>query len=340
MAEVLYHDILSIILSWMSLQDRISFGLTNKSLFKTATTIKSSKDHFKFCLSKIRHQRSCIESPFFYHIGSMYFKKCNIIKTYYATDTIQEDVVDHQWFPFITEILQHKSGLPNLNKVSFKYNVLDDRQIKIIMSLITNIPSLTDLDFEGNYMRVEGCRAISKCLKDHTYIQTLCLKNNMIRNQGMRELFDGGGMKNITSLNLQNAWIQEDGIQAMSDALIKYKHNILSFSIESNHIRHAPCMNKIIQNCPFLHTLNICKNPFSPETLCTILEALLNAKSIRTLILGDNDFDTKSVHPLCRLIRESCIKTLPIEDIIWPSEHMKVVISDAIISNSTITSHL
>ena len=299
---------MSAIFPLLSLRDRISAGLTQKEWLKSATSIKSCQDNVKFTSKKIVQQIQCVDSAFFYHIGSICFMTNGDIDRYYTDNYNYGTSVFIDFILHVINKEKHKHGVCGLSKLSFYNNNLNSDEIDLVTRQLEQIQTLTELDFGWNKTNPDALRHISRCLTNVPSVHTLNISDASFDTNSLAL----DGFKNIKTINLSFLRLTDDFLEIMSNTWTERNGYCLqSVNLQANHLGNTDqcgrALSKLIQNNPSIHTLDVSENLIGDKVLCILIDTIAQTQTVQILKMREIRLKSKGFHSLCNFIKQpSC----------------------------------
>jgi len=157
----------------------------------------------------------------------------------------------------------------SLNKVTLEHNDIPDEALVDIITALSMHPHLEDVDFDGNQLQANGCKALSTLLRcSCTKLQDLYLSNNEINDEGIEVLVPA--LKNcnhLKSLCIENNLITSKGLQQLASILESPSSNLKSLYTNRNFIDDdalSAFASSLVNNCT-LTDLGVNANSITDE---------------------------------------------------------------------------
>jgi Ran GTPase-activating protein 1 len=180
-----------------------------------------------------------------------------------------------------------KDGMPALKVFHFYNNMSGDGGAVAVADIVRACPLLVDFRFSATRAQRPGCLAVAQALTTLSDLTSLDLGDCMFA--GEAALLLGSSLKNfksLTTLNLRDAGLGEEGVVAVLQALETGPgHGLKVFDISGNDLDadNVSHLNRLLRGTKLLEELSLDDNCIENEGISDLAKSITNCKSLRTL---------------------------------------------------------
>lgn len=178
-----------------------------------------------------------------------------------------------------------KDGMPPLKVFHFYNNMSGDGGAIAVGNIVRACPQLLDFRFSATRSRRPGCLAVAKALTTLTDLTTLDLGDCMFADEAAEHLATAlGQQKALTSLNLRDAGLGEEGLLGVLAALQTGpgpQLKLLDLSGNDLEAESVPVLAKLLQGMTALEDLGLDDNAIETEGINVLTKSLAVCTSLR-----------------------------------------------------------